>query len=675
MREEEMDRYELAPSLSEFLKDGGETYLPRPEWCRCFSRDDKHDANGVISMDASTIYPCRESEEPHFQPESMSNSQWERGLILDHSEFSPRIPSPPVSLETPMTEYNLDDNETAEAFARSIYHKVCSSGSNQSPRSVAFDIGKTQNLQDGQMNRTLEVSKVHQDSNENANEDCLFGKDKNSALHLAIKNRRNAAALKLIEYGANPIHRNRNGVTPLMLAAQKGDLDVTIALLEYGANPCESNGHSSALIQACHFGHFDVVKILLEKGALVNQRNQTGTTALMRACQEGHTHIVKLLISYDADVECKNQDGMNALILASRRGHLDVVRSLLQIGCSVNETTAKKSTALMLACKNSHSDVAQNLMTHGAELFMRDCYGRTAVSLAEHNPKMSNLVPFMTIDAQIYFMRKYEACQRSFMFIKMWKLFNEDRASITAVSKTGGGRVRVTCNDMCNETMLCQITSSIEIMARTMALPLPLVGSIASYLPLPILVEKHWEMLQQRRNLDPTSTISCALDLIDDILENSGFLDACDASNLVAPTGYLNWADWRLERLNPKRLDKASKMNWHHPSNPTLRSLPVFGQDFNLGNPLHRYLYALHMRREACYLQMLSHRSRTLTNILVSDYKIPRPLLKRLQNISNIQSLFLRLGTSVIRFNEIVAAEITAVTRDFLNWFMSQANE
>lgn len=540
MGDQDMTRNPIAPSLSEFLKDGGaETYIPRPEWCRCLSSEDEHDLISVNSMENNSYLPCHDCGERYLQSGSLGNSQWERGLILDHSEFSPRIPSPPLSLAVPVTEYNVENHDTAAAFARSIiYHKVYP-GINQSPRSITFDVLNIRDLQDGQLNTKHEVSSLHRKSNESIQDSSFFGKDKNSALHEAIKNSCKAAALKLIQYGANPVYRNRNGVTPLILAAQKGDLDVIIALLEHGANPCESNGHSSALIEASHFGNYDIVKILLEKGAFINQKTLTGTTALMRASQEGHANIVKMLISYNADIECKTQDGMNALILAARRGHLDVVQILLRIGCRVNESTSKQSTALMLACKHGHSDIAIALMTHGAELSIKDNHGRSAVSFAERNVNMSTMVPILTIDAQLYFMRKHEACQRSFMFIKMWKLFNENRASISANSE--GRRVSVTSNHTHDESILSQISETKQVMVRTMTLPVPLVGLIASFLPLPVLVEKHSEMLQRRRNVDPTSTISCALDLIDDILESIGFVDAWDKSKLVAPTGYWNW--------------------------------------------------------------------------------------------------------------------------------------
>ena len=92
------------------------------------------------------------------------------------------------------------------------------------------------------------------------------------------------------------------------LAAQKGRTELVLALLKKGAavDLANHNG-STALIQgwrhsfwsifivliffnfpACHFGHTQVVDVLLKNNSRVDQRNNKGTTSLMRAAQEGH---------------------------------------------------------------------------------------------------------------------------------------------------------------------------------------------------------------------------------------------------------------------------------------------------------------------------------------------------------------------------------------------------
>lgn len=80
------------------------------------------------------------------------------------------------------------------------------------------------------------------------------------------------------------------------------------------------------------------------------------------------------------------------------------------------------------------------------------------------------------------------------------------------------------------------------------------------------------------------------------------------------------------------------------------------------------------MRRQACFLQILAHRSPNLSHALIHDYKMPRLLLKRLKNNSDIQSIVVRLGTNAIRFHELVADEITELTSELVRWFRMREN-
>ena len=73
----------------------------------------------------------------------------------------------------------------------------------------------------------------------------------------------------LIAAGADKDKADKNGTTPLFLAAQNG--------------------------------HLNVVQSLIEAGVDVNQANKNGATPLYMAAQEGHTAVVGLLIEAGAD--------------------------------------------------------------------------------------------------------------------------------------------------------------------------------------------------------------------------------------------------------------------------------------------------------------------------------------------------------------------------------------
>ena len=51
---------------------------------------------------------------------------------------------------------------------------------------------------------------------------------------------------------------------------------------------------------ACHYGHWEVAKLLLEEGADVEAKTKTGYMPLHQAAQQGHEHIIELLLAHNA---------------------------------------------------------------------------------------------------------------------------------------------------------------------------------------------------------------------------------------------------------------------------------------------------------------------------------------------------------------------------------------
>ena len=77
------------------------------------------------------------------------------------------------------------------------------------------------------------------------------------------------------------------------------------------------------LVSACNNCRFDVVQLLLERGASVDS-SENGWTPLMWACRhghEGHERIVQLLCSYGASRTRLDHQGRNAAAIARIREH------------------------------------------------------------------------------------------------------------------------------------------------------------------------------------------------------------------------------------------------------------------------------------------------------------------------------------------------------------------
>ncbi len=99
---------------------------------------------------------------------------------------------------------------------------------------------------------------------------------------------------------------------------------------------CDATGGYSPLIYASRSGHVDVVRYLLDKGALVNQMTKgMGSTALHRAAFAGNTEIVRMLLQAGADPMLRDCDHLTALdkaqMMASESDNHRTVCELLRV--------------------------------------------------------------------------------------------------------------------------------------------------------------------------------------------------------------------------------------------------------------------------------------------------------------------------------------------------------
>ena len=132
-----------------------------------------------------------------------------------------------------------------------------------------------------------------------------------------------------------------NRKTPLMVAAENGDITITRFLLERGANAnIRPETGATALILAANNGHKDIVAILLDKGsANVNTQIGLGATALMGAAKKGHRDIVEMLLKHNADTSATLL-GDKASIIAAKEGNDEIANIICQAegtACDRNE--------------------------------------------------------------------------------------------------------------------------------------------------------------------------------------------------------------------------------------------------------------------------------------------------------------------------------------------------
>lgn len=79
------------------------------------------------------------------------------------------------------------------------------------------------------------------------------------------------------------------GDFPLACEAREGKAQLVRLLLELGAKVEQTDGErGTALFRAAHRGHADIAEILLEAGARTDVRSQFGLTPAEKAARAGH---------------------------------------------------------------------------------------------------------------------------------------------------------------------------------------------------------------------------------------------------------------------------------------------------------------------------------------------------------------------------------------------------
>lgn len=137
-------------------------------------------------------------------------------------------------------------------------------------------------------------------------------------------------------------------------------------------NPSLLNSYAkdgnTPLTLACYFGHLDIVKYLVSKGAKVNlkTKNEDSQTALHSAILGRNLNVVKFLLENGADVNAEKQDGITPMHLAAESNQIHVIKILLIHRANMNARMDGDITPLTLAKVNSATETIDFLIKKGA---------------------------------------------------------------------------------------------------------------------------------------------------------------------------------------------------------------------------------------------------------------------------------------------------------------------
>ncbi|WP_348797403.1 ankyrin repeat domain-containing protein [Flavobacterium adhaerens] len=77
--------------------------------------------------------------------------------------------------------------------------------------------------------------------------------------------------------------KNYDDISPLNIAISKGDIVSVKKFLDYGSDVNEKSNGLTPLMYAARYNKVEIIKLLLSKGARLNEKDEKGFTALKHA--------------------------------------------------------------------------------------------------------------------------------------------------------------------------------------------------------------------------------------------------------------------------------------------------------------------------------------------------------------------------------------------------------
>ena len=142
--------------------------------------------------------------------------------------------------------------------------------------------------------------------------------------------------------------------------------------------------NATPLTVAAEKGNAPIAKLLIERGANLEEKGHWQHTPLMTACLNSNMDVARLLLEAKADVNALGgwNDG-NALwqaVSSSSPSSGALVQLLLQHGVNVNQQDCDGNTCLHFVCTEGNIELVLLLAAAGADLTIKNKLGETALA-------------------------------------------------------------------------------------------------------------------------------------------------------------------------------------------------------------------------------------------------------------------------------------------------------
>ncbi|UNI24700.1 hypothetical protein JDV02_010427 [Purpureocillium takamizusanense] len=200
-----------------------------------------------------------------------------------------------------------------------------------------------------------------------------------SMLHVALLMKSMTLATRLLEKGASPHDSGKSDLSPLMVAAQLGSLDLVKLLLSYGAYVEQVTANGSVMSHAVASGNVDLVDYLIKwKFPADDVRASLAREALNHKKYD----VFQCLVKGGVVVDIGGSEGRELLSLATRQGLSKYVALLVESGARLSTHSNGATTPLMVLAQAGYYNLTKKLLDEGDPTEYTDKMGRTALFLA-----------------------------------------------------------------------------------------------------------------------------------------------------------------------------------------------------------------------------------------------------------------------------------------------------
>ena len=227
----------------------------------------------------------------------------------------------------------------------------------------------------------------------------------NTPLHEAVRYGRIAIVKLLLSNGAQVDATDSLGKTPLLLIIpQEAQFDIYNTLLQYRADIKHKDMYGDTVLHIATMAHAskEVIKLLVDAGAPISERNKQGVTPLALAIdQEMDDHVV-YFAQHGADIHAEDMDGYTPLTRALSSESIVMLQTLISTENIHTKDSAGNTPLHIALMRDAPYDYVKYLVDTGADVNARNKNGDSVLYLAVEKNKKQEGELLLDKDADIF---------------------------------------------------------------------------------------------------------------------------------------------------------------------------------------------------------------------------------------------------------------------------------